>query len=775
MKRLIALSTISLLTVVTIPTATSAAVWDDDGGLVFIGGGYSTPTPYAPAQNALAGRTLDRQVGSGEVTCGIDSSGAAICWGDPELLGDGANGWYTGPALVDTSGPLNGKTLIDIDSGGTHSCAVSTTGRAYCWGFTGHRKLGQPLEARVAYSPVGAQRGDIPQGASLTQITAGAAHSCALDDGGRAYCWGKGSLLGTDRARDTPRPQRVTGSLLRDRTLVAIDAGSHHTCALDSAGRAYCWGVGTDAQLGDGSRLSSSKPVRVRGTGPQGLELRTISAGDNHTCAVSFARRVACWGGNRDHQASDRDRDVIRTADVVGAMTARNVSAGHEYTCAVDVARTAHCWGSNLKKTLGVGGYRDRAVPTPVDTNGVMDGVQIRSVSTGIWNACALDTDGISYCWGFDADWMYEDTPSSTERALLVDQAPSLMQGEEVNTLTSSGVDLCIITESQRLICADNYEWTPEEIPDLGDFNEIPTDAIPNGEGMVSVSGQFGTHCLLTDVGAAYCWGQSGLGSDVGYSATPVAVDASGLLNGKTLVDVATSQSHSCAIDDAGLAYCWGRDGSGSLGNGKAGGGTTPVAVKTDGALAGESLIDIEVGDELSCALADDGDSYCWGSNYHGALGDGSDRKRAVVPVAVDLSAVPGGETLVHLVTNPDETTCALSDGGHAYCWGHSDVGQTGTGLTQNKVSTAQPVVTSGALNGVNLTSLAATWGTFCGLSGESKVYCWGRGRSGSLGNGQYKNSAVPVTVDHGGVLGAARVTQIGSGGEVWLVTEEAP
>jgi alpha-tubulin suppressor-like RCC1 family protein len=281
------------------------------------------------------------------------------------------------------------------------------------------------------------------------------------------------------------------------------------------------------------------------------------------------------------------------------------------------------------------------------------------------------------------------------------------------------------------------------------------------------------THCLLTAAGAAYCWGHSGLGSDIGYSEVPVPVDTSGVLSGKRLVDVATSVSHSCAVDSDGAAYCWGRDGDGALGNGRAGGGTTPVMVDAAGVLAGKNLIDVQVGDEHSCALADDGGAFCWGSNRYGALGASSDRERAHRPVPVDLSAIPDGETLVSLVTNPNYTTCALSDAGRAYCWGLSDQGQTGTGLVQRKVARPERVVASGVLHGVALTSLAATWTSFCGLGDDDRVYCWGNGATGALGNGYFKDSAVPVAVKDG-VLDGAVVTQIGSGGEIWLVMEAA-
>ena len=103
-----------------VPSQANAEVWDDDGGLVLFGNGYHEPTAYEDAYNALEGRSLTQLAGTSDHVCAIDDQGEAVCWGDAEdgRHGTGARNYPpAGPAEVDMTGVLSGKTLVDIDAG----------------------------------------------------------------------------------------------------------------------------------------------------------------------------------------------------------------------------------------------------------------------------------------------------------------------------------------------------------------------------------------------------------------------------------------------------------------------------------------------------------------------------------------------------------------------------------------------------------------------------------------------------------------------------------
>ena len=116
-------------------------------------------------------------------------------------------------------------------------------------------------------------------------------------------------------------------------------------------------------------------------------------------------------------------------------------------------------------------------------------------------------------------------------------------------------------------------------------------------------------------------YGQLGNNSTAG-SAVPVAVDTAGVLAGKTVTAISTGSYHSCAVAD-GRVYCWGNNGYGQLGNNTTTDSSVPVAVNTDGVLAGRTVIAISTGAYHSCAVAD-GKAYCWGYNGDGQLGNNS-------------------------------------------------------------------------------------------------------------------------------------------------------
>ncbi len=125
----------------------------------------------------------------------------------------------------------------------------------------------------------------------------------------------------------------------------------------------------------------------------------------------------------------------------------------------------------------------------------------------------------------------------------------------------------------------------------------------------------------------------------------PRAVDTSGVLAGKKLVDITAGDVFTCAISAGGKAYCWGGGFQGQLGNRAMSASSVPVAVSTSGVLKGKTLVAIDAGYSHVCALDSAGKVYCWGNNYYGELGNGSSTNSAV-PVAVDTSGVLTGKSL---------------------------------------------------------------------------------------------------------------------------------
>ena len=185
--------------------------------------------------------------------------------------------------------------------------------------------------------------------------------------------------------------------------ITEIEAGWHHTCAVTTAGDAKCWGNNHDGQLGDGTEVDRAIPVDVVGLLNK---VQAITAGERHTCALTTAGGVKCWGNNHDGQLGDGTKiDKKTPVDVMGlAGAVKAITAGWRHTCALTAAGSVKCWGKNHDGQLGDGTAINRS--SPVDVVGLPSGV--RAIAAGGQHACALNPQFVS-CWGDNEDGQLGD------------------------------------------------------------------------------------------------------------------------------------------------------------------------------------------------------------------------------------------------------------------------------------------------------------------------------------------------------------------------------
>ena len=239
--------------------------------------------------------------------------------------------------------------------------------------------------------------------------------------------------------------------------------------------------------------------------------------------------------------------------------------------------------------------------------------------------------------------------------------------------------------------------------------------------------------CALLASGGVECWGDNQYGQ-LGDGRTVDSLVARPVKWIATATEVAVGQGHACARLARGAVQCWGANDAGQLGNGTANPATTPVPVS---GISTATALALGPAPAHSCALLTNGKTKCWGYNFHGELGNGTNAGSSI-PVTVT------GISTATQVTVGNSHGCALLVSGTVQCWGDNYHGQLGNGTnTPSNI----PVTVSG----IDSATAVAAGGFFtCALLADGTIKCWGHGGNAELGNGSswpYADSLVPVSV----------------------------
>ena len=317
----------------------------------------------------------------GGTTCALTTTGAVKCWGGASFgsLGNGSNTDSNKP--VDVIGLSNGVSDINTRNGVT--CAITTAGAVKCWGGLPFETLYEPVEVTSLSSGVKA-------------ISVNGDHGCALTNIGAVKCWGVNEYgqLGNGSTISSSTPVDVIGLNIG---VIAISVGSYFSCALTSGGAVKCWGWNFFGDLGNNSRSNSATPVDVVGLSSG---VKAISAGGEHTCALTSAGTVKCWGRGASGELGNGTFDALRSTpvDVIGLGSEVNaIATGSGQSCALTGAGVIKCWGGNSYGELGNGS--PNYFNTPVNVTELSG---IKAISVGGGHICAITSAGGVKCWGFN-------------------------------------------------------------------------------------------------------------------------------------------------------------------------------------------------------------------------------------------------------------------------------------------------------------------------------------------------------------------------------------
>ncbi len=240
-----------------------------------------------------------------------------------------------------------------VSAGNSHSCAVSTAGGVKCWGLS-TLSDGSTTNSAVPVDVVGL-------GSGVKAVSAGLGYTCAVTLAGAVKCWGDNTYgqLGNGTTTSSAVPVGVVGL---GSGVVAVSAGEFHSCAVTLAGAVKCWGFNAVGELGDGTTAQSVAPVGVVGLGSGVV---AVSASRSDSCAVTSLGAVKCWGyGDLGAGASTQSAVPVGVVGLGSGAVA--VSAGGHHSCVRTSAGAVRCWGDNAQGELGVGATSESSVPVVV-------------------------------------------------------------------------------------------------------------------------------------------------------------------------------------------------------------------------------------------------------------------------------------------------------------------------------------------------------------------------------------------------------------------------
>lgn len=682
--------------------------------------------------------------------CGLYQDGTVKCWGyngygqlgQDNILNYGSN--YTTVSIY-TALPISlGQTARKVDTGYYHSCAILNDKNVKCWGYNAYGQLGLQHANNT-----GDAAGEMATVTALNfaqdveHISIGAYHNCVLFANSTVTCWGYGpnGELGRENATTYGDGAGEDPTLLTPinfgagRTVLQIDSGFHHSCALLDNFKVKCWGYNAHGQLGLGHVTSLGNAANQMGDNLAYVDLGTgrtatkIFAGGYGSCAYLDNGTTKCWGYNGETSVGTGATPLQNIGDGAGEMgdallavdwgssvtNVLQIMPSQYSTCALldeGSSNSIKCLGRNESGSIGL---ENIAIgDEPGDLGSQISAVDfgttdtIASIVAGADYTCAHFSDGKARCWGYN----YANVLGTNGGPIFRGISHHLMGTNLTPVIINPGLTI---------------------------------------KKMAGNRITYGFACAILSNDALKCWGYNGygmLGNDsVGNIYDIVASPAINVGAGRYAIDMALGGYHTCAVLDNKTVKCWGHNGQGQLGRenvNQLGDTAGEMAALTSINLGTGVLAEkIYAGERHNCVITSLGKVKCWGQNTEGQagvghvnnIGDGAGEMGDSLPY-VNLGT---GRTAVKLSMGA-YFTCALLDNAKVKCWGQNHVGQAGLGhtiyigTTSNQMGDFLPYSNMGT--GRTVVDITSGFYHSCAVLDNNDVKCWGYNIYGQLGQG---------------------------------------
>jgi alpha-tubulin suppressor-like RCC1 family protein len=664
-------------------------------------------------------------------TAALTTTGVLWAWGLNTFgqLGDNTTNSRSAAVKIGTS------SWTTLSAGGAITQVIHSNGNLYGWGRNAEGQLGDRSNSNRS-SPVVviAYNETLNVYSSWSAVSAGNYHTAAIDSTGGLYAWGQNAYgnLGNNTTVDNISPVKIgTNSWSK------VGAGWFQTMGIDNAGRLYGWGYNGVGQLGDNTVTTRSSPVQI---GTSSWSAVAVSVSNSFAAAITSAGNLFTWGFNTQYQLGD-GTTITRSSPV--AITIYNeatyvysswsaVSAGGTHTAAITSARALFAWGLNNVGQLGDGTTINKLSPVLIAS-----GSSWTSVSAGAFYTTAIGQYGRLYAWGLGTSGQLGDGTQTTRSSpVLIEQAflstiPSATWSEVLrgtsNTIAIRAEDFSLWTWGYNGLSSghlgDGTTVSKSSPVLIGNHNDTPTGY--RRWNKIAIAGGTTTFYMgaIDSTGALYMWGQNTTGQ-LG-DGTVVTKSSPVQIGASSWSAVSIGWSHAAAIDSVGRLFTWGDNVYGQLGD-----STRNVSKSSPVLIGSSSWSAVSAGDLYTAAIDINGRLYIWGLNIYGAHGDGT---------TIDKSSpVQIGTSSWAFVSAGNSVTAAIDSVGRLFTWGYNTGGWLGDNTGVSKSSPVQIGTSSWTK-----VAAAKTYNT-AAIDINGRLFSWG---SLFIGDNQTSGRSSPVQI----------------------------
>lgn len=688
-----------------------------------IGDGTTNYGDYVPVDTELRG-FVAVAAGSTHSTA-LHESKNVYQWGDGTYIGH--DGYTTGSdALAPVQISLNSEgeaftNIKAIDAALAYTIALREDGTVWTWGTNQDGVLGY----EGAFQKLPKQ---VPGLSNIVKISAGQLHMLAVDENGNVWAWGNNSAgrLGDGGTTSRSTPQKVVGlggvGELAD--IIDIAAGNSTAYALDSSGRVWAWGSGSNGRLGNGANDSSLTPVLSNMT-----DAVAIKSGVNALSAIALKDdgTVWAWGhglsgglGNGSTTAQSNPVQVTGLTDIV------QIDASYRAGLAQKANGETWAWGNNSNERFSLFQPLDNLIP-------------FKLARLNVAMKSTFASGGLSHTLVILPDKTVMASGSNSHGQLGINSTTAQNELTQVAGLTNVASVAAGRVNHSTALREDGTVWQWGRAItmgfDTGGANQlvpvrVQLDAFGNAfNNIVDIGSGSSITVALKNNGTVWVWGSDvdflGLGENLGIE----RIIAPARVSLPPIVDIAVGPNYALALASDGTVWAWGANTSGQIGNGSTIQAFLPVQVP-----GLSNIVGVAVNSATSYALASNGTYWAWGTNTFGEFGNGTNTSSNV---PVHVTTLNGA---IEFASGTSNHMVALKSNGEAHAWGYNNFGSIGDGTTENK-----NVPTKVA----NSSYIAVGKGnnTGFGKTSDGKIYAWGLNASGQLGDGSLTTRFTPVQV----------------------------